>query len=181
MIWGRITNYFTVKELEKMANWPKEMDYNKALAIIGRVYAECLDKSGNVALCHFVNVSDKAKTEEGRIVGLLHDVVEDSFIDLKDLSLLGFSKEIIESIAIISRDKKKYPTYESYIYSVVNSDNFLAIEIKFYDICDNISPRRILDLPEEKQKKALKKYAWALPIVYKSLKECESLKRRKTL
>ncbi len=181
MSWGRITKYFTVQELEKMSSWVKEMDFNKALAIVGRVYAECLDKSGNIALCHFINVSDKASTEEGQIVGLLHDVVEDGYIDLKDLYLLGFSENIIRSVAIISRDKEKYPTYESYIYSVVDSKNFLAIETKLHDICDNISPRRILDLPEEKQIKALKKYVWALPVVYEALQECETLKRRKTL
>lgn len=179
MMWGRITKYFTLQELNRMASWDKEMDFNKALAIVGRVYAEKLDKSGNVELCHFINVSNSGTSDDASIVGLLHDVVEDGYIDLRDLFFLGFSSDIIEAVRIVSRDKNRYPTYEEYIYSVVDSNNILAIETKLNDIKDNISPRRIMDLPKQKQEKAIKKYTWALPLVYQAYQDCISIKRRK--
>ncbi len=179
MMWGRITKYFTLQELNRMASWDKEMDVNKALAIVGRVYAEKLDKSGNVELCHFINVSNSGISEEAKIVGLLHDVVEDGYIDLRDLLFLGFANDVIEAVRIVSRDKNRYPTYEEYIYSVIDSNNVLAIETKLNDIKDNISPRRIMDLPKPKQEKAIKKYTWALPLVYQAYQDCISIKRRK--
>ncbi len=181
MMWGKISKYFTKEELCWMANWYPEMDYNKALAVIGRVYAEKLDKSGNVELCHFINVSNAATIENGRIVGLLHDIVEDGFIDLTDLVLLGFNSEIIKAVQILNHDKKKFSSYKEYILAVVNSGNFLAIETKLNDIRDNMSPRRMLSLPIEKQQKALKKYSWALPVVYAIYQKYEdTLIRRKT-
>ena len=192
MQWGKILNYFTLEELNYLKSLP---EYIKAESIISRIYVEKLDEnreiikpakldlSGNPEVLHFLYVSNHATTEEGRIVGLLHDVVEDGHIDFGDLLLRGFSSYIVSTLQILCRDKSKYPKYEDYITSIIESGNRVALETKFYDIRHNLSPIRILSLPEERQEKACKKYCEALPriaIAYeRSIVYEEYTKRRK--
>lgn len=172
MNFGKIINYFKREELlyfrERLVKDYLRYAYPIAIAIIGRIYAERLDKSGAAEAAHFTRVSQCAKSEEGKIVGLLHDVVEDDYIDFRDLLLLGFSPDIIITLQILCHNKLKYPNYEDYITSIINSRNRLAIEIKLYDICDNLSPRRVILLSEKRKEKAVHKYCEALLRIAKS-------------
>lgn len=191
--WEKINLFFTYEELtETQARLESGFcplksipdDYTKAIAIIGRVYAEKLDKSGNIALGHFIRVSDCLDTDDEKVVGLLHDVVEDKYITLNDLKNLGFSQEVIDAVAILTRDKEIYPEYEDYITSIIESKNYIALKVKLFDMLDNKSPYRINDLNEEKKKKALNKYKNQLPrvvIAIKELEEEQNLKRKRIL
>lgn len=181
MQWGKILNFFTVEELNRLKSFPKDCEFAKAMAIVGRVYAERLDLSGNAEACHFINVSNRASTVEGKIVGLLHDVVEDGHLDFGDLLLLGFSPYIVNTLQILCHDKKKYPKYEDYITSIIESGNLLALEIKLYDISDNLSPRRIMSLPKERQEKAYKKWCAALPRIATAYEELSKEQNRERI
>ena len=57
-----------------------------------------IDKSGKAYIFHPIRVSQMGKTEEERIVGLLHDVVEDTDLTLQDLKDVDFSQEIVEAV-----------------------------------------------------------------------------------
>lgn len=179
MKWGKILQYFSLEELEFIKTFPNEL---RAITIVGRVYGEGRDLSGNPETYHFSSVSQNASTEEGKIVGWLHDIVEDGYIDLGDLILLGFSPFIVNTIQILCHDKKKYPKYEDYITSIIESGNPVAIEVKFYDICNNIGPKRMLMLSQKRQNKAIKKYCKQLLRIaeaYENIKKEENYQRRR--
>lgn len=164
---GKIYRYFTGEELQKLQ---KIADLEiRALAIVGRVYAEKLDKSGQAETGHFVRIAKRMKTPEGKTVALLHDIVEDDYLLFWDLLPL-FPENIIKSLQILCRDKAKYPNYDDYITSIIRSNDILAIEVKLCDISDNLSPKRVLELSKDKQVKAYNKYTKALPRIYDAYK-----------
>lgn len=187
MKWGKILQYFDFQDVNDkwkftlLRNLPPLL---KAEALVGRVYGENKDKSGNAETFHFYSVSQHATTEEGKIVGWLHDIVEDGYIDLGDLILLGFSPFIVNTIQLLSHDKKKYPKYEDYITSIIESGNPVAIEVKYYDICNNIGPKRMLLLSQARQEKAIKKWCKQLLRIadaYENINKQENDQRRRKL
>lgn len=178
MKYEKILRYFSVKELEFIKTFPDEL---KAMAIVGRVYAEGKDLCGNSITYHFKDVSDHATTIDAKTVGWLHDVVEDGYIDLGDLLLLGFSIFVVNTIRLLSRDKRKYPKYEDYITSIIESGNPVAIEIKFLDMTNNMSPKRLFYLKDARQDRAIKKYVheWLrVAKVYEEIKTKELQRKR---
>ena len=55
-------------------------------------------------------------TEEEKIVAILHDVVEDTEMSLKDLMDEGFSHEVVETLDQLT--KRKDMTYDEYIEDI---------------------------------------------------------------
>ncbi len=53
------------------------MNLEKAIKIAVEAHTGQVDKSGNPYILHPLRVMLSLNTEEGRIVGVLHDVVED--------------------------------------------------------------------------------------------------------
>ncbi len=159
--WEKINSFFTEKELNFLTGVPYM--FVKALAIIGRVYAECKDKSGYTSAGHFVRVSDNFLEEDLKVVGLLHDIVEDGYITFNDLRRIGFPDYIIEALVILARDKKVYPNYEDYVTSVIDSNNILAIRVKYADMLDNSSVKRLELLEDNIKIRLANKYRKQLP------------------
>lgn len=153
--------YFTFSEIYWLANIKDQ--YIKALTIIGRVYAERLDKSGNAELGHFIRVSENLDTIDEKVTGLLHDVVEDGYLTFSDLIIVGFPLHIIKALKVLARDKSLYPNYEDYITSVLESNDELAIRVKYVDMQDNSSEKRLVLLEESVRNKMTKKYDSQLP------------------
>ena len=69
---------------------------------------------------------------------ILHDVVEDSDWTEADLYSLGFSKEVIDAIGLLTHSNK-YEPYEEYIDRIIKSGNHLAIVGKMKDLRHNIA------------------------------------------
>lgn len=166
-----IMKYFSEEEVNMISKMP--WDEGKAVTIIGRVYAECLDKSKNPVAGHSVRISKCLESEEEKIVALLHDVVEDGYLTFNNLRQFGFSKPILETLKILTRDKSKYQNYGDYINSILESKNLTALKIKFWDMQDNQSPYRVKDLDEVKKEKATHKYRPFIPLVVLAIKEIE--------
>lgn len=97
------------------------------------------DKGGNdyyehpLAVMRMVNGGDEA------VVALLHDVVEDSNIDLDYLRSEGFSETVIFAVDCITRRKSE--SYEDYLKRLVQSD--VAIAVKIADMKHNSDITRI--------------------------------------
>lgn len=71
-------------------------------------------------------------------VAWLHDVVEDTSVDLADLRAWGFQVQIVEAVDAISH--RKGETRADY-YERVGA-NFLALMVKMSDLRDNTDPAR---------------------------------------
>ncbi len=92
---------------------------------------------------HVHRVSLAGLTEEEKIVGLLHDVVEDTEWTFEALEREGFSKQVIDALKCVTKTSED-EDYELFIQRVAR--NPLAIRVKLNDLADNMDIRRIPEL-----------------------------------
>ena len=112
---------------------------NKAILIAIKAHKNPKDKGNNDYLNHPIYVALQMKTEEEKIVAILHDVIEDSNITLQDLKEQGFNNEIINAIDILTR--KDNIDYFDYIKLV--KTNTLARKVKLADLKHNLLEERL--------------------------------------
>ncbi|OGF68035.1 MAG: hypothetical protein A2Y62_19365 [Candidatus Fischerbacteria bacterium RBG_13_37_8] len=125
----------------------------KALEIAMKAHEGQVDKVGLPYFLHVVAVSEMGKTLEQKIVGLLHDVIEDSSWTLNDLKKLGFPEEILDAIDRLT--KRKNESIKDYLSRVKGSR--LSLEVKLNDLSHNMDISRISN-PAEKDFKRIEKY-----------------------
>ena len=125
----------------------------RAIEIATQAHKGQKDKAGNDYISHPLRVMAAGKTPEEQIVGVLHDVVEDSDWTFAQLAAEGFSAEILE--ALICLTKLPDEPYDKFIRRV--KTNPLAIAVKLNDLTDNMDIRRLPYL-SDKDIKRLKKY-----------------------
>jgi (p)ppGpp synthase/HD superfamily hydrolase len=94
------------------------------------------------------------KTTEEKIVGVLHDVVEDSAWTFEQLEAEGFSHEVIAALRCVTKLSETEP-YDKFIARIKH--NPLAVAVKLNDLTDNMDIRRLPYL-SDKDVKRLKKY-----------------------
>ena len=126
----------------------------RAIEIATEAHRSQLDKSGNEYIGHPLRVMAMGKTTEEKIVGILHDVVEDSSWTFERLATEGFSAPIIEALRCLTKQPDSEP-YDKYIARIKH--NPLAVAVKLNDLTDNMDIRRLPYL-SDKDVKRLKKY-----------------------
>ena len=82
----------------------------RAIEIARQAHAGQVDKGGADYIGHPLRVMGMGKTEEEKIVGVLHDVVEDSDWTFEMLESEGFSSEIIDPLYYVFRAAMDYFT-----------------------------------------------------------------------
>lgn len=127
---------------------------HRAIEIATEAHRGQLDKSGNDYIGHPLRVMEMGKTEEEKIVGVLHDVVEDTEWTLEALAAEGFSKEVINALRCVTKVSEN-ENYDDFIDRV--KKNPLAVAVKINDLTDNMDIRRLPYL-SDKDVKRLKKY-----------------------
>ena len=140
-------------------------DYERADVIVEEMFKGVKDKEGRPYIEHLRFVSDAQPTEDGKIVGLLHDLIEDTDASIFELQQVGFSDRILYSLLLLS--KTKGTPYPEYIDKIILSNDEVAIRVKEADMRNNMDPERIAKLSPEYQEKFNKKY----PPQYKKLLE----------
>ena len=116
------------------------------------------DKAGAPYILHPLRVMLRMRSDVGRMVAVLHDVLEDTQHTLLDLQQAGYPQRVLEALDCLTRRENE--TYEEFIERV--KANPLARKVKIADLEDNMDIRRISD-PQEKDMERLKKYrrAWS--------------------
>ncbi|MFB2836490.1 GTP pyrophosphokinase [Floridanema evergladense] len=142
---------------------------DKAIALAQTAHANQVDKAGAPYIGHPLRVMNSLSTVAEKIVGVLHDSIEDSELTLKDLQNAGFPDEVIEAIEAIT--KKPHEDYQVYLNRVMG--NALALRVKIADMLDNMDIKRIAE-PTEKDWKRLRKYQEVLPKLQAALSRFES-------
>lgn len=126
---------------------------DKAIEIAHIAHKGQLDKAGKSYIGHPLRVMNNVETVEEKIVGILHDAVEDSDLTLDDLKVAGFSDVIIEAIdAITKREGEKR---KDYLNRVMN--NKIALRVKIADMTDNMDISRISN-PTERDRERIRIY-----------------------
>lgn len=126
----------------------------RAIEIATEAHRGQLDKAGKDYVGHPMRVMEAGRTTEERIVGVLHDVVEDSDWTFERLAAEGFSAEVIEALRCVTKLSKDEP-YDKFIARV--KSNPLAVAVKLNDLSDNMDICRLPYL-SDKDVKRLKKY-----------------------
>lgn len=126
----------------------------RAIQIATEAHKGQVDKTGADYINHPLRVMEAGKTIPEKIVGVLHDVVEDTDWTFDKLSQEGFSQEIIDALRCVTKHSENEP-YDKFIARV--KTNSLAVAVKLNDLTDNMDIRRLPYL-SEKDIKRLKKY-----------------------
>ena len=126
----------------------------RAIEIATEAHKGQFDKAGRDYIEHPLRVMEMGKTEEEKIVGVLHDVVEDTPWTFEALEAEGFAPEIIAALKCV-RKVSENENYDDFIERV--KKNPLAVAVKINDLSDNMDIRRLPYL-SDKDVKRLKKY-----------------------
>jgi len=132
----------------------------KAIQIALEAHAGATDKTGRPYILHPLHLMMQMETEEEMITAVLHDVVEDSSLELSDLEAVGFPESVLKALALLTHDAAAVP-YDEYVAAI--RGNALARRVKLADLAHNMDVRRLPTLTE-KDWGRLQKYrrAWAV-------------------
>ena len=126
----------------------------RAIQIATEAHKGQFDKSGKDYIGHPLRVMEMGKTEEEKIVGVLHDVIDDTEWTFDKLAEEGFSQEVISALRCVTKLSEN-ENYDDFIDRV--KKNPLAVAVKINDLTDNMDIRRLPYL-SDKDVKRLKKY-----------------------
>jgi len=100
------------------------------------------DKSGNIFVMHPIRVAAKLRPDSPSYMicaAILHDIVEDTLMELESLKSAGFSDRTISLVNALTRRDDE--TYKEYIMRIAFTSTE-AVELKLADLADNMDPRR---------------------------------------
>lgn len=119
--------------------------YDLALQIATKAHEGQKDKSGYEYIMHPIRVAERCKDTRAKIVALLHDTIEDTFVTTDYLREQGFPDEIIEGV--LSVTKHQGESYDEFVRRAAESP--LGKEVKKADLEDNMDIRRLKELTDE--------------------------------
>ena len=133
------------------------MSYNDqfqiALELAVEKHKNQTDKAGNPYILHPLHVMENVNSKEGKIVAILHDIIEDTDVTEDYLLKIGLSKRIVDAVVALTRSEDI--DYQEYIKNL--SSNPLAKEVKLADLEHNMDLKRLPTL-EEKDLERNRKY-----------------------
>ena len=124
----------------------------RAIEIATEAHKGQYDKSGKDYIGHPLRVMEMGKTDEEKIVGVLHDVIEDTDWTFEALAEEGFSKEIINALRCVTKISEN-ENYDDFIERV--KKNPLAVAVKINDLSDNMDIRRLPYMSDKDVKRAI--------------------------
>lgn len=125
----------------------------RAIEIAVAAHAGQTTKNGDPYILHPLAVMSMLYTHEEKIVGVLHDVIEDTTID--DLLAEGFDDNVIGALEALNHIKGI--PYDEYIEIV--AQNILAVKVKLADLKHNMDVSRLHPpIQEYFRKKMFDKY-----------------------
>ena len=130
----------------------------QAIALAVKAHQNQLDKVGQPYILHPLRVMFRLSGQVEQIVGVLHDVVEDSEITFADLRRLGYSEEIIAALDGVTRRDDE--TYEEFVHR--SAAHPISRRVKLADLADNMDLQRLPKEITDKDVARLRRYqrAW---------------------
>lgn len=111
----------------------------RAVAIAAQAHQTQTDKAGAPYILHPLRIMMRGQTELEQLVGVLHDVVEDSDWTLDQLAAEGFPDEVIAALDALTRRPEE--SYDQFLDRVVQ--HAIAVKVKQYDLEDNMNLLRL--------------------------------------
>lgn len=121
------------------------MNLERAIAIATEAHAGQVDKAGAPYISHPLRVMHAQDSEEARIVGVLHDVLEDcehKGWTIERLEAEGFDSSVIEALLLVT--KVDGESYDDFVRRAAG--NPVSRAVKMADLKDNMNLSRIADV-----------------------------------
>ena len=116
-----------------------------AIALATRAHHGQRDRYGEPFILHPLRVMLRLDTEEERIAGVLHDLVEKTPLTFETLRASGYSEPVLAALDCVTR--KPDETYEEFVLR--SASNPLAKRVKLADLEDNMDLRRAREVTRE--------------------------------
>ena len=110
------------------------------------------DKANKPYLFHLLYVMNNVNDLNAKIVGVLHDILEDTDITRNDLLNYGFSEEIVIAVEILTKPKNQ--KYIDYIENIKKND--IATKVKLIDLKHNMNLTRLPEISDNDLKRTIK-------------------------
>jgi len=127
---------------------------SKAISIALKAHEGQFDKAGMPYIGHVMRVMQAGKTEDEKIGGVLHDLVEDTNWTFEMLLAEGFPTHIIDALRCVTKLSDDEP-YNAFIQRI--KTNPLAVAVKINDLTDNLDVRRLQNITDQDVER-LRKY-----------------------
>lgn len=125
-----------------------------AISIANKAHAGQLDRDGYPVILHPLTVGLMGHTDEEKIAGFLHDVVEDSNYTFEDLLEAGIPVGIVNALRLLTHEQGT--DYYTYVQSIIDSCNPIALQVKYNDLQHNYARGKAYPDLQQKHGKALK-------------------------
>lgn len=140
-------------------------DLQSVIALAEFAHRNQVDKAGMPYIEHPKRVMRSVQSQGAlpyvQMAAVLHDVIEDTPFTAEMLIDLGIPEAAVRVVELLTRTPKVSP--DDY-YAAINKDP-AARMVKLADIDDNTQAWRLAYLPEETQKRLMKKYERARLVV----------------
>lgn len=100
------------------------------------------DKTGAAYFQHPMRVAMRCKSDEEKMVALLHDTIEDTDVTPKYLLAEGFPQAIVDGV--LSVTKREGEGYEEFVTRA--KQNPIGRQVKLHDLEDNLDIFRLTEL-----------------------------------
>lgn len=137
-----------------------------ALRIATAAHAGQLDRDGYPAILHPLTVGLMGHTDEEKMAGFLHDVVEDTSVTFDNLIEEGIPTGVVNAIRLLTHGKES--DYYDYIQGIIESGNPIALQVKYNDLKHNFERGKAH--PDLQQK-----HGKALEMVMAAIEECSKV------
>lgn len=134
-----------------------------ALQIATKAHACQVDRDGNPVILHPLTVGLMGHTDEERMAGFLHDVVEDTDYTFDDLLEAGIPFSVVDALRLLTHDNNT--PYYDYVQQIIASRNPIALHVKYNDLKHNYARGKAY--PDLQQK-----HGKALEMVKAAIEEC---------
>lgn len=133
-----------------------EFTIEDAIVIATNAHKGQFDKAGFPYIYHPLRVMNAVFGDNMKMAAVLHDVIEDTEISYSDLRLAGVPPKVMGALEVLT--KRKSENHADYLTRIVESNNPIAIVVKWADVMDNSSHERISHLSKEDQERVTAKY-----------------------
>ena len=135
-------------------------NFNSALAIANHVHDGQADKAGEPYILHPIRVALRLNTPLLRVLGLLHDVLEDAEGLLRDTVRaeihVYFGSGVVNLLEILSRREENYEKYIERLSLVP-----ILCKVKLADLADNLDQTRWAETGWTPPAIQRRRYVWA--------------------
>lgn len=164
-----LKKYFEEQEYEKLKN-SNDLLY-KTLELVLKLFNDKTDKSEMPYIIHLMKVYVGVFDYQEKILALMHDILEDTSVTVKDLEEFGYNTDILNMLLYLTKQKGEY--YPDYIDRLISSNNIHVLNVKASDLRHNMDITRIKNPTINDYERVNKRY---LPAYNKIQSKIEELK-----